>query len=84
MWSADTGERITVLDGGHPGPTHCVQFNPKLMMMATACTSMVSRKGREGERERERRRERERGREAEGERERERERERFILFTVRA
>ena len=42
VWSADTGEKITVLDGGHPGPTHCVQFNPKLMMMASACTSMVS------------------------------------------
>jgi len=42
VWSAETGERVTVLDGGHPGPTSCVQFNPKLMMMATACTSMVS------------------------------------------
>ena len=41
VWSADTGERITVLDGGHPGSTHCAQFNPKLMMMASACTSMV-------------------------------------------
>ena len=42
VWSAETGERITMLDGGHPGPTHCVQFNPKLMMMASSCTSMVS------------------------------------------
>ena len=42
MWLADSGEKVTVLEGGHPGPTHCVQFNPKLMMMATACSSMVS------------------------------------------
>ena len=48
VWSSDTGERITVLDGGHPGPTHCVQFNPKLMMMATACTSMVRERERGG------------------------------------
>ena len=48
VWSADTGERITVLDGGHPGPTHCVQFNPKFMMMASACTSMVSGRGVRG------------------------------------
>ena len=48
VWSADTGERITVLDGGHPGPTHCVQFNPKLMMIATACTNMVRRREMRG------------------------------------
>ena len=42
MWLADSGEKVTVLEGGHPGPTHCVQFNPKLMMMAMACNSMVS------------------------------------------
>lgn len=41
IWSAETGERVTVLDGGHPGPTHCVLFNPKLMTMTTACTNMV-------------------------------------------
>ena len=41
VWLADTGEKVVVLDGGHPGPTHCAQFNPKLMMMATACSSTV-------------------------------------------
>lgn len=41
IWSAETGERVTVLDGGHPGPTYCAQFNPKLMMMATSCTNMA-------------------------------------------
>ena len=53
VWSADTGERITVLDGGHPGPTHCVQFNPKFMMMASACTSMVSERKERGKGRRE-------------------------------
>ena len=32
---------MIVLDGGHPGPTQCVQFNPRLMMLASACNSMV-------------------------------------------
>ncbi len=41
VWSTDTGEKVAVLDGGHAGPTHCVQFNPKLMTLATACNSMV-------------------------------------------
>ena len=42
VWAGDSGERVAMLDGGHAGPTHCVQFNPKLMTMATACNSMVS------------------------------------------
>lgn len=41
VWSADTGERVTILDGGHPSPTHCVQFNPKFTMLASACSSMA-------------------------------------------
>ena len=45
VWSAETGEKVTVLDGGHPGPTFCTQFNPKLMMMASACSCMVSGEG---------------------------------------
>ena len=42
VWSADTGEEVTVLDGGHPHPSHCVQFNPKFMMIASSCKSIVS------------------------------------------
>lgn len=42
IWSADTGEEVTVLDGGHPHPSHAIQFNPKFMMMASACKSIVS------------------------------------------
>lgn len=42
MWAADSGQKVAVLDGNHPGPTHCVKFNPKFMMMTTACTNVVS------------------------------------------
>ena len=42
MWSAETGDEVVVLDGGHPHPSHSVQFNPKFMMMASACRSIVS------------------------------------------
>ncbi|XP_064399132.1 WD repeat-containing protein 82-like [Halichondria panicea] len=41
VWSSDSGERVALLDGGHAGPTHCVQFNPKLMTLATAYNSMA-------------------------------------------
>lgn len=42
VWSAETGDEVVVLDGGHPHPSHSVQFNPKFMMMASACRSIVS------------------------------------------
>ena len=41
VWSVDTGEKIAVLEGGHPGSTTCVQFNPHFMTMATACSNVV-------------------------------------------
>ena len=41
-WSTETGMRVVVLNGEHSGPVQCVQFNPKYMMLATACTNMVS------------------------------------------
>ena len=63
VWSSETGQKVTVLDGGHPSPTYSVQFNPKLMMAASACNSVV----REIEIERRgRRREMEGGREEGG------------------
>ncbi len=34
--------RVVVLNGDHTAPVQCVQFNPKYMMLATACTNMVS------------------------------------------
>lgn len=41
VWAADSGQKVAVLDGNHPGPTHCVKFNPKFMMMTTACTNVA-------------------------------------------
>ena len=42
VWSIETGEEIVILDGGHPTPTHCVQFNPKYLMLSSAGRSLVS------------------------------------------
>jgi len=41
IWNADTGNKVSVLNGDHPGPVQCVQFNPKYMMLASACTNMA-------------------------------------------
>lgn len=41
-WSVDSGEKVATLDGGHPGPTTSVQFNPRFMTLASACTNVVS------------------------------------------
>ncbi|XP_067683543.1 WD repeat-containing protein 82-like [Haliotis asinina] len=40
-WSTETGKKIAELLGDHPGPIQHVQFNPKYMMFATACTNMA-------------------------------------------
>lgn len=42
VWGSDSGQKLTVLEGNHPGPIQCVAFNPKYMMLASACTNMVS------------------------------------------
>ena len=42
VWGSDSGQKLTVLEGNHPGPIQCVGFNPKFMMLASACTNMVS------------------------------------------
>lgn len=41
VWNADSGCKVCVLNGDHPGPVQCVQFNPKYMMLASACTNMA-------------------------------------------
>lgn len=41
VWNADTGYKVCVLHAEHTGPVQCVQFNPKLMMLASACTNMA-------------------------------------------
>lgn len=33
--------KVGVLQGDHTAPVQCVQFNPKYMMLSTACNSMV-------------------------------------------
>lgn len=42
VWASDSGHKIITLEGNHPGPTKCIGFNPKYMMLASACTNMVS------------------------------------------
>lgn len=41
VWNADTGFKVCVLNGDHPNPVQCVQFNPKYMMMVSACTNLA-------------------------------------------
>lgn len=40
VWDADKASRVTVLKGSRSSPIQCVQFNPKFMMLASACTRM--------------------------------------------
>lgn len=40
VWNADTGFKVCVLNGDHPNPVGCVQFNPKYMMLVSACTNL--------------------------------------------
>ncbi|KAK3699917.1 hypothetical protein QZH41_016575 [Actinostola sp. cb2023] len=41
IWASDSGHKITTLEGNHPGPTKCIAFNAKYMMLASACTNMA-------------------------------------------
>lgn len=34
--------KVALLDGKHTGPICCLQFNPKYMTFASACSNMVS------------------------------------------
>ncbi|OQR78781.1 WD repeat-containing protein 82-like [Tropilaelaps mercedesae] len=40
-WNADTGTKLAMLRAEHTGPVGCVQFNPKYMMLASACNNMA-------------------------------------------
>ena len=40
IWNAENGTKVCVLNGDHSGPVQCVQFNPKYMLMASACKDM--------------------------------------------
>lgn len=41
VWSTESGMKVAVLDGKHPRPITTLQFNPRYMMFASACTNMV-------------------------------------------
>lgn len=40
-WSTETGALVSILNYENNGPVQCVQFNPKYMMLATACQHMA-------------------------------------------
>ncbi|CAK9294665.1 unnamed protein product [Gordionus sp. m RMFG-2023] len=40
VWKTENGAKLATLTGDHAGTVQCVQFNPKYMMLASACTSM--------------------------------------------
>ncbi|XP_035007328.1 WD repeat-containing protein 82 [Hippoglossus stenolepis] len=40
VWSTESGMKVAVLDGKHPGPINTLQFNPRYMTFASACTNM--------------------------------------------
>uniref|UniRef100_A0AAY4E3T2 ADF-H domain-containing protein n=1 Tax=Denticeps clupeoides TaxID=299321 RepID=A0AAY4E3T2_9TELE len=41
VWNAESGMKVAVLDGKHTGPVTCLQFNPKFMTFASACSNML-------------------------------------------
>lgn len=42
VWNAESGMKVALLDGKHTGPITCLQYNPKFMTFASACSNMVS------------------------------------------
>lgn len=44
VWNTETGAKVSSMSSDHTAPVQCIQFNPKYMMMASACTHMVSAK----------------------------------------
>ncbi|ELV10383.1 WD repeat-containing protein 82 [Tupaia chinensis] len=43
VWNGESGIKVAVLDGKHTGPITCLQFNPKFMTFASACSNMISK-----------------------------------------
>uniref|UniRef100_A0AAR2KNY6 ADF-H domain-containing protein n=1 Tax=Pygocentrus nattereri TaxID=42514 RepID=A0AAR2KNY6_PYGNA len=41
VWNAESGMKVALLDGKHTGPVTCLQFNPKFMTFASACSNML-------------------------------------------
>ena len=44
MWHAESGSKVATLQSKEENPIHCVQFNPKFMMVATSSMNSVSSK----------------------------------------
>ncbi|XP_013380004.1 WD repeat-containing protein 82 [Lingula anatina] len=40
-WNAETGSKVCVLNAEHTGPVQCIQFNPRFMMLSSACINMA-------------------------------------------
>lgn len=40
VWDTDKGSKVTILKGDRTTSIQCVQFNPKFMMLASACSKM--------------------------------------------
>ena len=49
-WNTETGAKVVILNGDHTGPVQCIQFNPKYMMLTTACSNMVCHRSSLGSR----------------------------------
>uniref|UniRef100_A0A1A7WMD6 WD repeat domain 82 n=1 Tax=Iconisemion striatum TaxID=60296 RepID=A0A1A7WMD6_9TELE len=41
VWSVESGMKVALLDGKHNGPINALQFNPRYMTFASACTNMM-------------------------------------------
>ena len=40
IWKSKTGQKLCILNGDHPSPVHCIQFNPRYVMFASACSQI--------------------------------------------
>uniref|UniRef100_A0A8C5I4D3 Twinfilin n=1 Tax=Gouania willdenowi TaxID=441366 RepID=A0A8C5I4D3_GOUWI len=41
VWSTESGMKVAVHDGKHPGPINTLQFNPRYLTFASACSKML-------------------------------------------
>lgn len=41
VWKVNTGQRLFTMTGGHRNPVKYIRFNPKYMLMASACDHMT-------------------------------------------
>ncbi|KAG1686080.1 WD repeat-containing protein 82 [Nymphon striatum] len=41
VWNIESELKTCILNGDHTGPVQCIQFNPKYIMLASACNNMA-------------------------------------------